>query len=69
MCEYGKKKLNFQYSSNYAKTPFEIVHTDMWGQAPIQFNYVHFIHEINIYTWIFLLCSDVAKFSQIQTPS
>lgn len=58
-CQYGKnKKLPFQHSLHCATQPLEIIHTDIWGPAPIPSTdgyryYIHFIDEFSRYTWIF----------------
>lgn len=35
-CQYGKsKKLPFAHSVSHASSPFELVHTDLWGPSPL----------------------------------
>ncbi|KAJ4768699.1 hypothetical protein LUZ62_079074 [Rhynchospora pubera] len=61
-------KLPFVLSSNKASHPLEVVHTDLWGPAPIVSEkgnkyYVLFIDEFSRFSWIFpCACkSDVPK--------
>ena len=63
---YGKiHNLPFPKSSFTASTPFELIHSDLWGPAPItSINgfkyYVFFIDHFTIFTWIYLLKSNLA---------
>jgi histone deacetylase 1/2 len=60
-CQFGKLHLlPFKSSSSHAKEPLDLIHTDVWGPAPIlsQSNfkyYVHFIDDFSRFTWIFPL--------------
>jgi len=52
--------LPFKSSSSHAKEPLELIHSDVWGPAPIlspsNFKYyVLFIDDYNRFTWIFPL--------------
>lgn len=60
-CQYGKShSLPFKLNSNRASFPLELVHTDVWGPAPVMSNtsfkfYIHFIDDYSRYTWIYPL--------------
>lgn len=60
-CQYGKMHLlPFKSSSSHAQEPLELVHTDVWGPAPIMSSsgfkyYVHFIDDFSRFTWIYPL--------------
>jgi len=60
-CQYGKMHfLPFKTSSSHAKEILELVHTDVWGPAPIISSsgfkyYVHFIDDFSRFTWIYPL--------------
>ena len=52
--------LPFPSSQSHALKPLELVHTDLWGPAPIQSisgfkYYIHFVDDISRYTWIYPL--------------
>lgn len=57
-CQFGKsKKLPFSQSLSHASSPFELVHTDLWGPSPIQSTlghryYIHFVDDYSRYTWL-----------------
>ncbi|KAK4262401.1 hypothetical protein QN277_027966 [Acacia crassicarpa] len=60
-CQLGKSKLlPFTNFVSQASSPFELVHTDLWGPAPIQSHnghqfYIHFIDDYSHYTWLYPL--------------
>jgi histone deacetylase 1/2 len=60
-CQYGKMHfLPFKNSSSHAREILELVHTDVWGPAPIISSsgfkyYVHFIDDFSRFTWIYPL--------------
>lgn len=60
-CQFGKLHLlPFKPSSSHAKEPLDLIHSDVWGPAPIlspsNFKYyVHFIDDFIRFTWIFPL--------------
>ena len=60
-CPLGKAHRLFSGLSNFrAKNPLEIVHSDVWGPAPLLSNegykyYVHFIDDYSRYTWVYPL--------------
>jgi len=60
-CQFGKLHLlPFKSSSSHAKGPLELIHSYVWGPAPIvspsNFKYyILFIDDYNRFTWIFPL--------------
>ncbi|KAM6588273.1 hypothetical protein CsatA_010878 [Cannabis sativa] len=60
-CQYGKlHQFTFLSSQHSTTTPFEIIHTDLWGPSPYPTNegfkyYIIFIDDFTKYTWIFPL--------------
>lgn len=60
-CQFGKsKKLPFSKSLSHASSPFELVHTDLWGPSPLQSTlghryYIHFVDDYSCYTWLYPL--------------
>ncbi|XP_060965620.1 uncharacterized protein LOC133034535 [Cannabis sativa] len=60
-CQYGKSHcLPFKNSSSRASQVLELVHTDLWGPAPINSHtnsrfYIHFVDDHSRYTWLFPL--------------
>lgn len=60
-CQYGKMHfLPFKTSSSHAKEILELVHTDVWGPAPVTSSsgfkyYVHFLDDFSRFTWIYPL--------------
>ncbi|KAH9785453.1 retrovirus-related pol polyprotein from transposon RE1 [Citrus sinensis] len=60
-CQYGKvHKLHFKTTANKTASPLELIHTDLWGPAPITFlngykYYISFIDDYSRYTWIYHL--------------
>ena len=60
-CQFGKLHLlPFKCSSSHATGILDLIHTDVWGPAPILSSsgfkyYVHFIDDFSRFTWIFPL--------------
>ena len=60
-CQYGKSHaLPFPVSSYHAKSPLKLIHSDLWGPAPITSSegfryYIHFLDDYSRYTWIYAL--------------
>uniref|UniRef100_A0A803NLS5 Integrase catalytic domain-containing protein n=1 Tax=Cannabis sativa TaxID=3483 RepID=A0A803NLS5_CANSA len=60
-CQLGKSHaLPFKTNPYHVKNPLELVHTDVWGPAPIISNtnykfYIHFVDDYSRYTWIYPL--------------
>lgn len=58
-CQFGKSHLlPFKYSSSHARGILDLIHTYVWGSAPILppygFKYyVHFVDDFSRFTWIF----------------
>ena len=69
-CLYGKMhNLPFPKSQFVASSPFELVHSDVWGPAPItSINgfryYVIFVDHFTRFTWLYLLKSKFEVFSK-----
>lgn len=62
-CHYGKHHQgHFPMSQSRAKKPLELIHSDVWGPAPILSRegfkyYIHFVDDHTRYTWMFPLKS------------
>lgn len=60
-CQFGKShSLQFSLSSNRAKTPFELVHSDLGGSSHVETSdgcryYVLFLDDYSRYMWLYLL--------------
>ena len=60
-CQYGKSHaLPFNLSQNRASNVLDLIHTDLWGPAPVASHtnfkyYVHFIDDHSRYTWLYPL--------------
>jgi hypothetical protein len=60
-CQLGKQThLSFNKSESLSFAPFDLVHSDIWGPAPVPTEggsryFVIFINEYSRYTWIYLL--------------
>lgn len=59
-CQRAKShQLPYSKSNNTAYAPLEMIHSDVWGPAPISVGrheyYVSFIDDYSRYTWIYLL--------------
>ncbi|KAK9182734.1 hypothetical protein WN944_025880 [Citrus x changshan-huyou] len=60
-CQYGKvHKLHFGVTEIKTASPLELIHTDLWGPAPItSLNgykyYISFIDDYSRYTWVYPL--------------
>ena len=69
-CLYGKMhNLPFPKSQFVASSPFELVHSDVWGPAPITsingfHYYVIFVDHFTRFTWLYLLKSKFEVFSK-----
>jgi Integrase core domain/GAG-pre-integrase domain len=69
ICNFAKQtKLPFSLSNNRSDKPFQIIHSDVWGPAPIEsydnFKYfVTFIDDFSRATWLYLLNSKAKVFS------
>ncbi|KAM1697211.1 hypothetical protein ACFXTN_028649 [Malus domestica] len=67
-CLQGKfTHLPFPSPASKSVTPFEVIHTDVWGHSPTKSiegyrYYVSFIDECTRYTWIFPLINKAAVF-------
>ncbi|KAL6527326.1 hypothetical protein OROGR_016416 [Orobanche gracilis] len=65
-CKLGKfSALPFSLSNSKSKAPFDLMHSDVWGPAPVATKggsryYVSFIDDCTIYCWVYLMkyCSD-----------
>ena len=59
-CHFGKQtKLPFNNSDSFSFAPFDLIHSNIWGPAPIPteggFRYfVIFVDDFSRYTWIYL---------------
>ena len=60
-CRLGKQThLSFNKSESFSSAPFDLVHYDIWGPAPIPTEggshyFVIFMDDYSRYTWIYLL--------------
>lgn len=60
-CQYGKAhKLPFNHSNSKASKPLELIHSDLWGPAPIASKqgfryYINFLDDYIRFSWIFPL--------------
>jgi hypothetical protein len=60
-CHLGKQThLSFNKSDSFSSAPFDLVHSDIWGPAPISTEggsryFVIFIDDYSRYTWLYLL--------------
>lgn len=60
-CQLGKSHhISFPSTAHTIHAPLEIVHSDIWGPAPIVSKdgfcyYIHFIDDFTKFTWIFSL--------------
>jgi transposase InsO family protein len=72
-CKLGKRKtLPFPAFGSRANTCFEIIHSDVWGIAPVishgQYKYfVTFIDDYSRFTWIYFLRIKAEVFNAFQT--
>lgn len=61
VCQYGKMhKLHLNSTSIKSVIPFELIHSELWGLAPLLSNqghwyYVAFINDYSRFTWIYRL--------------
>lgn len=62
-CQYGKNhRLSFKHSNSKASKPLELIHTDLWGPAPIHSKqgfkyYINFLDDFSRFNWIYPLKS------------
>jgi hypothetical protein len=60
-CKFAKMSaLPFNKSTSVSTSPFELVHTDLWGPSPIATKggsryYVSFVDDFTRFTWVYLL--------------
>ena len=60
-CHFGKQtKLPFNKSDSFSSAPFDLIHSDIWGPAPVPTEggskyFVIFVDDFSRYTWIYLL--------------
>ena len=60
-CRLGKQThLSFNKSESFSSAPFYLVHSDIWGPAPISTEggshyFVIFVDDYSHYTWIYIL--------------
>jgi transposase InsO family protein len=60
-CKLAKMSaLPFNRSSSVSTSPFQLVHTDLWGPSPIatkggSLYYVSFVDDYSRFTWVYLL--------------
>jgi len=68
-CKLGKRKiLPFPTHQSHVTQPFDLIHSDVWGMAPVisHANYKYFVTFIDDYsrfTWVYFLRSKVEVFS------
>ena len=73
LCQLGKHtRVSFpKRLESRTKSPFKLVHTDVWGPSRIASNlglryFVTFIDDVSRFTWLFLMKSQVELFSVFQ---
>ena len=54
------RRFNFSVSSNKSSIPFDLIHSNMWGLAPVSSSssrrwFVKFIHDCTQITWLYLV--------------
>ena len=60
-CHFGKQtKLPFNNSDSFSSAPFDLIHSNIWGPAPVPTEggtkyFVIFVDDFSRYTWIYLL--------------
>ena len=60
-CQSGKQtKLPFNNNDSFSFTPFDLVHSDVWGPAPFTTEggsryFVIFVDDYSRFTWIYML--------------
>ena len=68
-CKLGKSKiLPFPFHQSNVNQPFNIIHSDLWGIAPVishaHYKYfITFIDDYSRFTWVYFLCSKAEAFS------
>jgi hypothetical protein len=71
-CQLEKQThFSFNKSASLSSAPFDLVHSDIWGPAPLlteegSHYFVVFINDYSRYTWIYLLqhCSELTQVYQ-----
>ena len=69
-CQLGKQTaLPFNNSVSHAFSPFDLIHSDVWGPSPITIHggsryFVIFVDDFSRYTWIYLF-KNRSELSQI----
>ena len=69
-CLFGKmQNLRFPNSQFIASSPFELVHSDLWGSAPVNSvngfrYYILFVDHYSRFTWLYLLASKSEAFAK-----
>jgi hypothetical protein len=63
-CQQGKShQLAFPKSVSMSQAPLELIHSDVWGPAPMSVGrkiyYVSFVDDFSKYTWIYLIPSQI----------
>ena len=59
-CQFGKQTaLPFNNSVSHVVSPFDLIHSDIWGPSPITTQggsryFVIFVDDFSRYTWIYL---------------
>lgn len=71
-CQGKSKVLPFSSSPHMSKSPFELVHSDVWGMAPIVASsgyryFVTFIDDYSRFTWVYFLRAKSEVFSIFKT--
>ena len=60
-------RLPFGTSKFVATSPFELVHSDLWGSTPNSVNqYVIFVDHFTKFTWLYLLVNKSKVFTKFQ---
>jgi hypothetical protein len=60
VCQQGKShQLPFPKSVSVSQAPLELIHSDVWGPAPISIGrksyYVSFVDDFSKHVWIYLI--------------
>ncbi|KAI0494798.1 hypothetical protein KFK09_024941 [Dendrobium nobile] len=71
-CSVAKShKLHFNRTTSFTNCPFELIHTDVWGPAPIPSTdgfryYVLFTDDFTRFTWIYLMNNKHETFAKFK---